>query len=397
MNNKVNYKRGNRLEIIKALYATSSMPYKCLRLYTGQLRLNQRLAKKMEREGLLAITKTENGKIIRLNNWESRIHEYREYLPACYVEHYKKQRNELAKCLHDRGRMERLLKNSEVSLLMHLSGIGSYPDEKRMLNDEGVIINPDTVEYYSAREIKNCGMYDKYSDNVTLDNDGKKKVVGSRISGVMVSPGGIYAVYNITNHLIEWERYGELKMATHIEKVMSEKGVANGNEKVTANCLLLADNIEIFERVLTNENNRRRGSTLLNIDYAYECMYAIPSDKNGIAMLQLMAKQEWQLKMESILLAECKKNDNGYSIACDGYNEEDGYVLLFCTGNLAKLKMFLKRATNPRTYEKFCIYCFSFQTPLMKKLGLVGYPSITVKELELEEYLKIEKEIQWTD
>lgn len=392
MNNKVNYKRGNRLELMKALYATSCLPYKCLRLYGGQLRLNQRLAKKMEKEGLLAIVKTEHGKVIKLNNWEKRIKEYIEYLPACYIEHYKIQRIELRKCQGDRGRLERMLKNSEVSLLMHLSGIGAYPDERQKLSEEKTVLREDTVEYYSAREVKNCGMSNKYCDNVSLDNDGIKKVVGSRISGVMVSPGGIYAVYNITNHLIEWERYGELKMAAHIEKVMLGKGAAK--VKGAINCLLLADSMEVFERVLTNENDRRRGSTLLNIDYAYEYMYAVPSDKNGITMLKLMSKKDWQLKMERILLANCHKNNTVYSVACDGYNEEDGYILLFCLGNLAKLKMFLKRATNPRENERFCIYCFTFQTQLMKKLNLIGYPSLVVKELDVEEYLDLEGRIE---
>lgn len=382
MNNKRNYKKGNRIEIIKTLYATTCLPYRSLRLYGGQVKLTQRLVKKMEQEGLLAIKWTPNGKIVILNDWERTSKEYIKYLPASYIEWYGKSNREMYKSLSDKSRLERLLKNAEVSLLMHLGGIGSYPDEKECLPAPATMLGKETVQYFGSKEIKTCG---SYHANIENHPDGSKKVVGSRISGVMVSPGGIYAVYNITNHLIEWERFGETKMANHIERILA--GKYREKEKRMVDCLLIASGVEIFARVLVNENGKRRGTTLLNIDYAYENMYAIPSDKNGIALLQLIQKAKWKEKMEGILLAGCKRQEETYSVVCDGYDEADGYILLFCTCNIAKLKKFLKRATNARPEEKFCIYCFTFQVPLLGKLGLT---EITIKTMKLEEYLEME-------
>lgn len=395
MNNKANYKKGNRMEILKALYANSCIPYRSLRLLQGEVKLTQRMVKKMEKEGLLAVCRSEhgNGKIIKLkDDWQKTMKEYQEYLPNEYVDRYKKVREEASKSKESRGREERLLKNAEASLLMHRSGVGTYPDNREGIDKYMTMLGQGRSQYYSSVEIKN---QESYRDKVELDKDGRKKVTSSRINGLLVSPGGNYAVYNITNHLIEWEKFGELKIVHHIEKVLavnvnSKQQPNNTSTTRLIDCLLVANDMEMFERVLTNENNKRRSTTLLNIDYAYENMYAIPTDKNGIEMLKLMQKENWKMKMEYLLLSNCEKDAENFSIVHDGYNEEDGYILLFCTSNLSKLKMFLKRATNARDSEKFCIYCFTYQLPLFQKLRL-ELGSISIKAMELTDYIEMER------
>ena len=84
MNNKGNYKRGNRLKILKALYATMGIAYRDLQLFEGQTLMTQRMVVRMKKEGLIEVTKTACGKVITLA--EDQQEKYIQYLTGEYLE-----------------------------------------------------------------------------------------------------------------------------------------------------------------------------------------------------------------------------------------------------------------------------------------------------------------------
>lgn len=389
MNNKGNYKRGNRLKIIKALYATMGIAYRDLQLFEGQTLMTQRMVVRMKKEGLIEVTKTACGKVITLA--EDQQEKYIQYLTGEYLESYRNNKPELSKSLNNERRMERLLKNSEIQIMMHMGGVPSYPDENVGLPE---ILLLDYIGYHGSKEIKKES---NYQVDVDYTNDGMKKILGSRINGMLASPGGIYAVYNISNHLIEWDKGTEVKMSNHIERLLANRYEVQQKRKI--NCLLITHNIETLAKVITNENDERkkkgkRKHTLLNIDYAYDNVYGIPANKSGIDMIRIMSSPNWNDIMRHALLWDIEPCED-YSIPCAGYKEEDGYVLLFCDGNLTMLKLFLKRACNRRPDEVFTIYCFDFQLPLLVKLGVLEY--VNVKQMKLEEYKTILERMEKED
>ena len=150
--------------------------------------------------------------------------------------------------------------------------------------------------------------------------------------------------------------------------------------------------MSLFAKILVNENEKiRKRRPLINIDYAYRNMYALPSDKEGMEMLKVMIRPGWKERMESLLLDGLSKEDKDYTVIHDAFDpEEDGYVLLFCDGDIAKLKLYLKRAINKHEEETFTIYCFSYQLPLLSQFDLTG---INVKTMELSEYLEMERQV----
>ena len=375
MNNKGNYRSGNRLKILQALYTTTVIAYRDLQLFEGQTLMTQRMVVRMKKEGLLEVIKTACGKAITVVEEEQE--KYIQYLASEYMEYYQNSKGELSKSLSKRSRMERLLKNSEILIMMHMGNIPSYPDENSGLPEK---ISDGYIGYHGSVEIKKEGNYHVTTE---VTQDGMKKVLGSRINGVEISPGGVYAVYNISNHLIEWDKGTEVKMSNHINRLLADRYEITRKRNI--NCLLISHNMELFAKVITNENNtrRKRERKLLNIDYAYDNVYGIPANKSGIDMLRIMSKENWNEIMNQMLLGDIEPRDD-FSIPCEGYKEEDGYILLFCNSNLTKLKLFLKRACNRRPDELFTIYCFDFQLPLLMKLGVLEY--VNVKQMKLEEY-----------
>lgn len=394
MNNRANYKKGSRREIIKGLYASGCVPYKSLRLMEGQLRLVQRKAKQMKEEGLIDIRKTKHGKNIYLKE-HVKENEYQEYFSECYYEHYEEIKEHVRKAGYSDSRMERLMKTAEINLLMHLSQIPTYPDELAKEWIRGSRLKSDSLLYLDSRRLK-AGT--NYSPTIRIDDE-VKKVSGSRVIGMLISPGGNYAVYHLTNHLIEWDKAGEVKMAAYLETFLRnhwnledeyyENTKENKQKENPLQCILFAWSMELFAKVLINENKKyRKKRPLINIDYAYRNMYVLPSDKNGIKMIQIMIVPGWKERMRKLLLAGFSKEDKDYTVIHDAYDYEmDGYVLLFCDCDIAKLKLFLKRAINKHENEVFSIYCFTFQLPLLAQFDLSG---IQIKAMELEEYISLE-------
>ena len=393
MNMVPNYKKGNRLEIIKILYAGVVLPYRSLPMLAGEPALTYRMARKMRNEGVLEMVYGYAGKYIVLKDGKRNYHDFlcqylaQEYLDACqsqmqeYVRCKEVKEDNSADKMRKKPRMERMLNMSEILLMMHLGGVVVYPEERQPLatllkrgRERGMSY------YFNSVEIKKLEIL-PYQEEI---REGESRIQTSRIYGMLVCDSGTYAVYDIGKKLIEWRQYYEVRMKTHIKKLTA--GVVEPGTEV--GCILIASDMKMFARVITNEYDKKfKGSKiLLNIDYAYEDMYGLPATKEGVAMLQLMQQKDWIEKMENCLLAGCSRKNTNYTVICDAVSETDGYILLFCNSNIARLKIFLRRAINAREDERFCIYCFDYQLPLLAAMEI---GDTRIKSMCIYDYIKM--------
>lgn len=396
MNDKRNYKKGNRIEILKALYSGGTLPYRALRLLNGTERLNQRLARVMEKEGFIEICKdNRNGKKIFLpGTWrEHYLKEYGDYLGERYELNYMELESEMGKAKSEKEetRAERYVRCGEMCALMHMAGIGSYPDEKKVLGISKTVLETSDEMYFSGLEVKKAGGY--ISD--VFYKDGIRQIINTRLHGLVISPGGDYAIYNIGRRMLEWEQYGETKMSKAIHDVLyrEEKGKRKRQGTIReTECILFGEDNMIFSKIILNDSTKRKSLTIMNIEYAYNEIYGLPSDKDGIRMMRIMKEEKWKQKMKYTLLHGIDtREESRYGIICDGVKNGNVYVLLFCIPNLQRLKMFLKRAYREGNKERFEIYCFSYQIPL---LVMLASNVATICSIELEDYIEqyIEKE-----
>ena len=85
MNDKVNYKKGYKNELLRLIYLCGLIPCGSLRVLKKDPRMYQRAVKVMEKEGIVIVDKKGGERNIRLQNRREHRGEYEFYLPAGYV------------------------------------------------------------------------------------------------------------------------------------------------------------------------------------------------------------------------------------------------------------------------------------------------------------------------
>lgn len=378
MNNKPNYKKGYRLLIIKTILNTGTLEYSNLELINSQKNIIQRTILKMEKEGYLKIEKSLYGKrIILVNDFKKWITEFSEYIPVENLIEYKRYLPDLKKSIYanEAARYERLATGASARLFFYLTGAKSYVDERHKLIEEKRI-DEDSINYYPIHELRETEYY-KSAQGVD-----EKRPRNSRVRGICVSPGEIYAVYSLNKNLIEWNQYGENKIKHMIEWVMASKQKIN----TKVNMLVLSNKIELIERIIWRENVNGKRSYMA-VDDVYDSIYTLPLDENGIKHMKIMQRPQWQEEMLSEMLPDKDFNKKAVvlsNVLCDAIAKDKTYVLLFCIPDIKKLKAFIKKAAIEDT-NNYAVYCFNYQMPLIEKI--VGQYA-QIYSLDINEYIE---------
>ena len=404
MNKGINYRKGKRREIIMLLLACGIIPYKSLALWGDGARLMMRKAREMSEDGTVEINKREHQKFVTLANFSVKSKEYIPYMPNGYEEHYLNNIAYIRKhALYKdtpKIKFERAIRTSEIFILMYLSGARVFFDEKPPLANLNDLIKGDDVTYYTGPEIK-----DYKNDGLKkISVDGQTQLGNTRVIGAMFSPGGVYSIYNIGSKLIEWKRYGEVKIATHINRLAEEQYEPfrfHNEEEIPKvdSAIFYAYDEKIFVRVINNEyqDKKKSGNILLNIDMTYKHMYALPLNDMGLYMTKIMQCKNWQNIMRHMFFDQGENLDTRtFDVACDAYDERSNtYILLFCIPDLSKLKIFIKRAGLEENRGRFRIYCFEEQLPIIAPTVSVGNEKIAdVLSIPFTEFYKEWRQIQ---
>lgn len=372
MNDKINLKKGKKNELLRLIYMCGAIPYRSLRTLAKDPRLYQRAVKDMENEGIVVVDKKGGEKNIRLLNRAERKKEYEKYLTPEYVSYYERLAYENVHRLNYDNKSAlpaSAMRGSATQIMMYKAGADISP-YKRDLNSE--MIQDEDIVYYTSVEIKRAGDYgDKVEKVKKRNGETARKVINSRITGLLVSPGGEYAVYNTGNALIEWKRYGEVKMAIYLVQLIQKKSESVTSVNVPKEAIVIAQTPGLYAKICNGEAKDSRQRTLLNIDFAYDRMYAVPEDVNGVLLLKMMQERGWRHRIYSAVLSERERENAKYTtIQCDGYDKEkDIYKQVFCVPDLVSLKQFTRRAKLERDKKRFVIYCFTCQLPYVSQIA----------------------------
>ncbi len=386
MNKGINYGKGYVNEILQLLHICGVIPYHSLQLLSDNHRMYQRAVKKMEKDGTIQVDKRGGEKNMRLRNHRWRRADYENYIPLEYMNYYETTAVNMVSNLSDgsknRTTPSRTLKNASTQIMMYACGIEISPD-KRDLRKE--MLEDDDLAYYSSNEIKQLETYHDIVTKSKKEGVYSKKLINSRINGVMISPGGIYAVYNTGNTLMEWKRYGEVKMAAYIASIVRHKSTSDISISDPKEAIVIARNDSLFTKICLGHYKKNSKIILMNIDYAYDRLYAIPESREGIIHLKMMITNGWRGKiLDSVLSKEEQLAKKEVSIECDGYDSQEGiYKLVFCIPDLQKLKSFTARASLANERSRYHIYCYSYQTKMI--IDIAGL-SVTILKMDIKEF-----------
>lgn len=372
MNNKGNYKKGTRREIIKTLHMVGVIPSKSLNVLENRRTYREKI-KTMIDEGVVREGRVKNGRhtyrLIEFNDFEHNRELYRSSLPNGYYETYVTYGALAARQAKNLpGRIsQRVIGVAETHIMVKSAGIACEPDNKPNLYRK-VFIDDGNSYYYNSREIKN---YTGYKDKVKItqneNKDVQKLVISSRITGLIVSRGGTYSVYNMGQSITDWQAGGELKMKTHLDFLI---GYKMENPSACDSSLLTIEDYESFSLILSPRTKRdyKSEKSLENLKQAYRRIYCLPYSLEGKRMLEIMTDDGWISKIKDAMLVNYTYDDRsvGY-LPCDAISDNGEYIFLFCIPDIAGLQRFIKYAEASGDKSKFIVIGFDYQIKMLSK------------------------------
>ena len=392
------YLKGYRGEILTAILENGFIPRDIIYMYDKAKAIQmQRMIKILKDEGVIEEQKTINKtNYLKLTNTgrELILSEANAELAAIYNSSAIRQRirtlaiskpiRNKEKEIEYRTSQNKYINDTTVKIFSKLAGAKT---SKELNAKEKCSIKENSL-YLDSVQIKNIGSYQATVQNIL----GSQKITNSRINGVSITKGGVYAMYSTGKNTPEWKRNGEVKMAACIQAVVA-KSVENVDlSDYKKEAVIISKRDSTFVKVIESEyksHSQRR--TLMNIDFAYEHMYSLPSSYEGIRVFRTMQLPNWQAKIKEQLLSSKEIKESNYvSVSCDGYDKREGiYKLIYCIPDMTKLKSFSKRAAIDEERDKYHIYCYESQLPLIRAVTRNGkYAKLFVVNMDgMEEEL----------
>lgn len=379
---KLNYHTGSKNELITLIHTTGIIPYKSLRHLAPPTKY-QRAVRAMVEDGTVKvesvdIEKRRKEKIVSLRIESRQIEKYEDFVDQRLKDYYKTYgtRNYWKTTCGNTADIAKAIKDADAQIYLYACGYKIGPDKKDMTMD---FLGKNESSFYISREIKKI---DGYSDGKN-----SKRITASRATGVLLTGGGNYILYNLGNRIIEWKRFSEVKFSTYVNELVRNKSEIEYEAKMKKEAIILSTNNNVLNQIcsLNYSQNKSYKVTLMNIDYVYDYVYSVPEDDNGKVLLKIMGIPAWKYKIKNRYLKHDDiENQKFTSIPCDGYDKEkDVYILMFCIPDLVKLKSFCARANLEGNKNKYKILCYNHQIPLV--VSLVGknatIMSIDVKQL----------------
>lgn len=187
-------------------------------------------------------------------------------------------------------------------------------------------------------------------------------VHGTRINGIVSLESGTYTVIYTDNKLYHYSFLGEKRTEVFTRSLSLENHLEE-----CGGCILLYEKDSIIERMVqpTGADDSQYSNNLINA-YNEKCVYAIPVSKEGQQMIKIFRYKNFTERLKHLSLPEEYIDKNNLIIDCDGYGD-NAYHFVFCTPDIARLKKFIKNA-EININEKFYIYCFVHQKPLIERM-----------------------------
>lgn len=203
---------------------------------------------------------------------------------------------------------------------------------------------------------------------------GEAKNKGSRFTGALVSPAGIYTTYNMSANLMEWAMIIEARTSQLFHFVETRYCPWSLNSDViTDAAIFFSEKYELLIDILNNKNIDGNGRPVprprLTLDQTFTYMYYLPLTRDGQKILRMMLVRNWRRWLDTVFFTEEETIIQKHShIDCDAV-VDNTYILLFCKNELTKFKNFIGTLLTDKSNNQFKIVCYDFQKDVVMKLA----------------------------
>lgn len=264
----------------------------------------------------------------------------------------------------------RLHRMAEVLVTMFNTGVPSFPWEKPAVfqhipSDAGSpIVCP---VYYTSREVKEIGPQ-------------AAKIRGSRATGLLLTEGGIFSVYNTGSGQMKWEYKAELRLKALLQTDVCQYRLPVRFQEADLCALVFGNGMEPLELLMGAGDSRARNYFVL--DGSYEHFYYLTSDRKGEFGLRLLCEPELREALDEILSEDLFQGRPDWSVENDALSGSGEPVLFAYLCDMPRIKRF---DTALELHDRTGILiCFDFQEDALRRVcgPRVKFQSIDFEALE---------------
>lgn len=179
----------------------------------------------------------------------------------------------------------------------------------------------DEPTFYTSHELKHIG------------EDSVSKVAFSRITGMLFSSGGCYAIYNSRDYRMEWNGRGEGKVQNHLQNVAR----MNAGQDEMDSAIMLARDYGIAQLTLAFLGNVNRVEN--RFDKIYTHLHLIPLNSFGARLVKILALPNWKQLLLELLFDDSELAGAGATFGYDAMRDGK-YVFSFLDSDIFRLNAF---------------------------------------------------------
>ena len=320
---------------ISRLPSTGAYQEKILKSLKGE-----KLLRTYYRDGLRALRLTTAAKKLLVDKWPDR------FLP------YLSGSTETNVLKSEVPRRLRLHRMAEVLVTMLNADVLVFPWEKpAVFSPTPLSAAPciDRPAYYSSREVKGLGAQ-------------AVKIRGSRSTGLLLTDGAIFTIYNTGPFAMKWEYKAEMRLKAMLQTELCQRRLPGQYQNAVLSAIVFGQDMERMIPLMNDGGGQRDYFVL---DGNYQHFYYLTSDHKGELILRLLCDAEQRTVLDDILsqdLAPCRPDWIVENDAMDG----DSPVLFAYTCDMPRIKRF---DTALELHGKTgTLFCFDFQEKAMRQI-----------------------------
>jgi len=261
-------------------------------------------------------------------------------------------------------RIDRAHRIAETVALFRLAGVETCPSKLPPIQLNVFMDTPPNVPlFYPSQELKH------------IENDSVNKLAFSRITGMLLSPGGCYPIYNSRDTRMEWNGRGEGKVKAYLSVVAKK----NAGQTDMESAMILGSDYGIAQLTLAFLGKVNR--TEDRFDQIYSHLHFIPMNDFGTHLVKILSLPDWKETLLDLLFDEDEQSGMEATFCYDAIRDE-AYVLSFLDSDIFRLNAFWD--TVRRYKYKASVICFPEQVPFLQNLlrGKVSLQTVTMDMVE---------------
>ena len=374
--------------------AEGEMAFDTLQLMPNADRTVRSAVEELTEAGLIAVRKTDAGKIVRLKQFAKNRDRFMDRMwegaggyPLTVLYHT------------DAEHIRR--KHSMAELCMLFSGTGIRSDPK-VLDDiadrieetgsflgEGDPLLPVFLPSTTCKRLTGA---------VPEPGNISDRTAAGRFNGCIVSSAGCYTVYSLKGDPAEWgtseerssadisRRVRESILGTWPEKLAGraeEMSYGDTQNRFIGNgAILYMKNYEdftyCFERPAAGRRNRRTGLECFcgrnTVSHVFDRVYALPAERCAAGLTELMTEPGWHLRLTDLFVEKRFTDLSRSFFDIDGITAGKK-ILCFVDCDIRRLLMLIMDMAARKNQEEYIIVHYGFQKPFLERLfEMFGIP-----------------------